>query len=88
MTSVLTSGGVELRKFCSNNEKVLNGIENIDAELSVVNLGENENTKTLGLFWSPKTNYFVYNIYNQAVNNYVLTKRNMLCIAQVFKPLC
>nr|CAH7746010.1 unnamed protein product [Callosobruchus chinensis] len=85
---VLNQGCFELRKFYSNDDEVLKSVVN-DAcdDKTVIHFGENENAKTLGIIWCPKSDVLQYKI-NQDQHNHKVTKRSILSgIAQIFDPI-
>nr|CAH7762833.1 unnamed protein product [Callosobruchus chinensis] len=85
---ILNQGCFELRKFYSNDDEVLKSVVN-DAcdDKTVIHFGENENAKTLGIIWCPKSDVLQYKI-NQDQHNHKVTKRSMLSgIAQIFDPI-
>ncbi|XP_074032122.1 uncharacterized protein [Leptinotarsa decemlineata] len=86
VSSVLKSGCFELRKFYSNNPKVLQYVRDLQHDLNVVDFGINENAKTLGLAWLPNTDMLVFKI--NIPDNKNATKRTILsCISTIFDPL-
>nr|CAH7745353.1 unnamed protein product [Callosobruchus chinensis] len=85
---ILNQGCFELRKFYSNDDEVLKSVVN-DAcdDKTVIHFGENENAKTLGIIWCPKSDVLQYKI-NQDQHNHKVTKRSILSgIAQIFDPI-
>lgn len=85
IASVLSKGGFHLRKWVSNSSRVLEGIQTTD-KAELINLGVNENTKTLGLFWNGHRDTLFYKISTGTRKN--ITKRVVLSeISQVFDPL-
>lgn len=86
VSEVLNTGCFELRKFYSNNPDALKYVKNSDPFTKLINLGTNENAKTLGLIWHYPTDNLTYVI--SEFNNQKITKRTILSnIAQVFDPL-
>lgn len=85
LTCALKNSGFELRKFCSNHPAVLKYVESENLDKPVT-LGNDENAKTLGLFWICKADKLIYKI-NQNFSKRV-TKRTILSeISQIFDPL-
>ena len=82
---VCESGGFKLRKWVSNSEQVLEGIQrNLIAEPHTFSLS-GECSKVLGLFWCPGTDTFGFVSTN--VEKEVVTKRSILShLAQLFDP--
>jgi hypothetical protein len=86
LISILNQAKFELRKFQSNEPKVLpvNKSEICDPN---VPLNNNENTKTLGLYWNSTTDTLKYEIKLQNIPKKI-TKRTILSLtAQIFDPL-
>lgn len=89
ITSLLASYGFELRKFLCNNKELLNKFQIIEGlESSILNIGENESNKTLGVYWDSNNDYIKYKINLDQTNNFKITKRSILSlICQIFDPL-
>lgn len=86
--NLISQAGFELRQWLSNSEEFLNQIQ-INKELSsgILNFGENEQTKTLGVFWNAKCDTIEYSTLSLNDNN-IITKRKILSIiSQIFDPL-
>jgi hypothetical protein len=86
LVSILNQAKFELRKLQSNEPKVLpvNKSEICDPN---VPLNNNENTKTLGLYWNSTTDTVKYEIKLQNISKKI-TKRTILSLtAQIFDPL-
>lgn len=82
---ILSKAGFHLRKWASNSICVSQGIQTGD-QREIIDFGNNENTKTLGMFWNGHDDYFFYNITNKFSKN--VTKRHVLSeISQIFDPL-
>ncbi|KAL4083194.1 hypothetical protein QTP88_028524 [Uroleucon formosanum] len=79
--------GFNLRKWVSNDKRLLTGIPNDDNDpLRVLNL-DGSAVKTLGLSWSPINDTYTYKI-DRMNNDGVFTKRTVLsAIATIFDPL-
>lgn len=85
ITKVLSSYGFPLRKFISNCPDILNNNDLNDN--SVINLSNNEPTKTLGLLWHPKHDAFLFPV-EMSMSSNTVTKRSILSsLAQIFDPL-
>lgn len=77
--------GFHLRKWISNSALVLDGIETPDRG-DFVDLGESENTKTLGLVWNGRQDVLSFKINSEFSKS--VTKRSVLSeISQIFDPL-
>lgn len=86
LSSVLKSGCFILRKWISNDPKVLKYVPESDLHPSVLEFGSHENTRTLGLIWSTQLDHLMYSISKPSVDKF--TKRAMLSdISQIFDPL-
>ncbi|KAG5870695.1 hypothetical protein JTB14_003893 [Gonioctena quinquepunctata] len=62
ISEVLSAGGFPIRKFYSNDSKVLKYIEHNSSFAQTIEFGENEKAKTLGLSWAPHSDTLLYNI--------------------------
>ncbi|XP_045504751.1 uncharacterized protein LOC123701362 isoform X1 [Colias croceus] len=82
----LQSGQFHLRKWYSNCPHIINEIVNESVNDGLLNLSNNEYSKTLGLLWSCKEDKLMF-----AVNikeNKLVSKRTILSImSQIFDPL-
>lgn len=87
---LLAKGGLQLRKWASNEEAVLEGVppEN-RALLPSVDLQRDQSIKALGLHWEPASDVIRYRIELPTPSTIsTLTKRTALSlIAQLFDPL-
>jgi hypothetical protein len=83
---LMKSGGFHSRKWSSNSEEVLAGVEPTDrATKSSVQLDRNETVKTLGLWWNPDLDVFQYVVQ---IGQGEITKRSMLSeFSRIFDPL-
>lgn len=86
LNRILSSGCFQLRKWISNHPQVLEGIPDSHIHPGVLEFGDHEHTRTLGLIWFFQHDHLMYTISN--ASNVQVTKRNMLSeIAQIFDPL-
>ncbi|KAJ8981434.1 hypothetical protein NQ317_015636, partial [Molorchus minor] len=70
VTSILISGGFELRKWLSNKpELVDNFLLNDNLDSNILQLGENEPNKTLGILWNAQADTIQYAIKNVNLPN-------------------
>nr|CAH7734117.1 unnamed protein product [Callosobruchus chinensis] len=85
---ILNQGCFKLRKFHSNEQKVLDWLETDNDNLSkMVDFGEREQAKTLGSMWCPKTDSLMYRVKELDSCNKV-TKRTILSgSSKIFDPL-
>lgn len=88
LMDVLEGYGFELRKWCSNNSEILEGVpEEFRETSSTFNIDEDDTVKTLGLLYQPKSDKFRY-IIQEVNQEQRITKRNILSeIAKIFDPL-
>lgn len=78
----------ELRKFYSNHDEVLQYFNTDDCQKNkILNFGKNENTKTLGLIWSPKNDCLMYNVPSKAFNQKITKWYILSSISQIYDPL-
>lgn len=87
VTDLLKQGNFEIRKWCSNDESVLNGVKSSDREQYLKFHDGTDITKALGLVWNPKTDNFIFS-FSHVVNTNHLSKRTVLSsIARFYDPL-
>lgn len=83
VSNILAQGCFPLRKWISNKPEILKNIINVDDENSIVAVGKGENTKTLGLCWSPTEDHLVFKVnekyfgLNHKTINYLGNKPNL-----------
>lgn len=83
----LKEGCFILRKFFSNNDSILDCIPNNDPLSKIVEFGENDRKKTLGLIWCPATDKLMFNVNNIGESKNI-TKRVILSnSSKIFDPL-
>lgn len=89
VSTVLSSAGMHLRKWLCNDKSLVKEFKlNNELEVSVLNLGENENCKTLGVSWNATNDTILYESSLTELNKNALTKRLILSqISQIFDPL-
>ncbi len=88
LIKILETAGFELRKWCSNDPKLLDGIkpEFIEKEYPF-SFNDEPLVKTLGMLWSPKDDTFQIRYYN-TLTTPAHTKRQILSlIASIFDPM-
>lgn len=86
LSNTLKSGCFKLRKWISSNPEVLVDIPDIDVHPGILEFGDRESSRTLGLTWFFQTDHFMFSISD--LSNEKTTKRQMLSeIAQIFDPL-
>lgn len=88
ITSILATGGFELRKWLCNKEELLNKFKiNKELDVSLLQIGEQESNKTLGVCWNANKDVIQYKI-NKEINQIKCTKRSVLSTtSQLFDPL-
>nr|CAH7759089.1 unnamed protein product [Callosobruchus chinensis] len=85
---ILNQGCFKLRKFHSNEPKVLDWLETDNDNLSkMVDFGEREHTKTLGLMWCPKTDSLMYRVKELDSCNKVTKTTILSGSSKIFDPL-
>jgi hypothetical protein len=86
ITSLLNSGGFNLRKWASNHPSVL-GSTTCDSLKEHWQLDSSETHKTLGIFWNPQQDCFIYR-FTRHQDSLKITKRSILSrIASLYDPL-
>jgi hypothetical protein len=89
VSSVLISAKLPLRKWCSNSEIVMRKIssKSVDDPLFVLDIGDDDTVKSLGLQWKPVADHFQYDIVTRSTQG-ALTKRAILSdLNKIFDPL-
>ncbi|XP_069965822.1 uncharacterized protein [Bactrocera oleae] len=87
LTSSLESAGFALRKWTSNDPKVLSGISQEHLlDTNLLSLPESNSTKSLGIRWNAKKDAFFF-VINPIHDKTSFTKREVLSIiAKLFDP--
>ncbi|XP_030753971.1 uncharacterized protein LOC115880817 [Sitophilus oryzae] len=86
LANVLEKGCFKLRKWLSNSPEVMVALDEELQSSDIVNMGKQENTKTLGLYWSKVDDCLLYSISNYISKG--VTKRKIISdISQIFDPL-
>lgn len=86
LNNVLSTGCLKLRKWISNDPQVLGNIPKSDLRPGLLNFGDHEQARTLGLIWNFQDDNFMFRISNLSTEK--ITKRQMLSdISQIFDPL-
>ncbi|GBM94171.1 hypothetical protein AVEN_153768-1 [Araneus ventricosus] len=84
LISLLKADGMELHKWCANNEMLLGNVPTEDQDYQFVDSGE-DIVKILGLRWNPKENGFNFTI---TPSTSIPTKRTFLAdLDNLFDPL-
>lgn len=88
ITRVLEKGCFQLRKWKANNYQILNGIPEAECEMKPISLDSDPSIKTLGLYWDPYSDDFLFKINLASKFTKSLTKRIFLSeSARLFDPL-
>lgn len=86
LMSLLNKGGFSLRKWASNDSRLVNNLDNKSND-SLISLKSIELIKTLGIAWLPSKDLIIYSIKN-SISNKQITKRQILSdLAKLFDPL-
>jgi len=86
LKELLHSGGMNLRKWRTNDCQVLDQLDYNDKVEEFLMLNRNEILKTLGLLWNSERDSLVYRI--EIPVDPVITKRRILSsISRIFDPL-
>lgn len=84
----LSKAQFHLRKWQSNHTTILQTLDFNQSSHTLVNLGNNEPSKTLGIYWHTKHDTITFNIDSNILNTTKITKRSILSsIGQIFDPL-
>ena len=88
MIDLFECGGMKLNKWCSNHPDILKQLpESMKQQLVKFNDEDNSTIKTLGMFWQPETDMFLFQILANKKDR-TLTKRQVLSeLATLFDPL-
>lgn len=87
ISSILNSACFPLRKWISNNPNILQEFQDPNEPISVLNLQDNEQSKTLGICWCSKSDTLTYHI-SHLPNHCTITKRNILSdVSKIYDPL-
>ncbi|GBM12575.1 hypothetical protein AVEN_78349-1 [Araneus ventricosus] len=85
LVQLLGRGGMTLHKWCSNNESLLNSIQN-SGDYQFNNPAEMKPVKTLGVLWKPNSDCFSFKVTISQQHSY--TKRSILSdISRIYDPL-
>lgn len=86
INKILNSACFELRKWSSNSQTILSNLQTDDTPMSVLNLTENGQIKTLGIQWDIYPDLLTYSI---SINSDKLISKRLILssIARIFDPL-
>ncbi|XP_056645826.1 uncharacterized protein LOC130451050 [Diorhabda sublineata] len=84
---VLSSANFILRKWISHNFQVVCGFKDNNISNAILDIGDKESCKTLGIQWDNKNDILKYTI-KQFTHRNTITKRHILSIiAEIYDPL-
>lgn len=83
---ILSQGKFELRQWCSNDKKILEGLDKND-ELAVIDFNKEESVKTLGLHWNCSNDELLYSVSKEIVTKRITKKIILSEISKIFDPL-
>ncbi|XP_058817233.1 uncharacterized protein LOC131680534 [Topomyia yanbarensis] len=90
LVKLLAKGGFELHKWCANDDELLEGIplEAREKQMAFENCNVNGVIKTLGLYWNPTSDEFMFRVRAIDDDLKLPTKRQVLSeTAKLFDPL-
>ncbi|XP_025407042.1 uncharacterized protein LOC112680991 [Sipha flava] len=89
LITVMSSAGLTLRKWSSNDTSLITSLPNEDIEISNKYELDHSLKKILGLFWDATSDELKYNVHEtKRLEGMAVTKREMLSdIAAIFDPL-
>lgn len=83
--AILASGGMELKKWCSNSTALICDIPKDDCEI-LHDMDDGSYVKTLGILWEPNLDKFKFKVNLPATHQ--VTKRIVLSeVARIFDPI-
>ncbi|XP_075157831.1 uncharacterized protein LOC142231097 [Haematobia irritans] len=87
ITELLKRGNFEIRKWCTNDSDVLDGVPATDRETFLKFHDGTDITKTLGLVWDPRSDSFIFAL-SHFMDSKPISKRTVLSsIARLYDPL-
>ncbi|XP_072394935.1 uncharacterized protein [Diabrotica undecimpunctata] len=85
---ILESGKFILRKWISNNPETILNINCNDISNNVINIGDSDSFKTLGIQWMSQQDILCFKISLTVNSNHLFTKRQILSIiSKIYDPL-
>ncbi|XP_069358461.1 uncharacterized protein [Maniola hyperantus] len=88
ISKILNKGGFELQKWSSNNDELLDEInQGNKSTKNNLTLKTDETIKILGLTWNRRTDDFKYSVQLPAVNKPVTKRKVVSDIAKLFDPM-
>lgn len=85
---ILASGGFQLRKWLSNKPNLLNQFQvHNNLSSSILHLGEDDQNKTLGVFWNAFSDTIHYSINHFKFEGEISKRTVLSVISQIFDPL-
>lgn len=88
LQQMFESGGFKLRKWASNCHEVLNGIPESDRIIEFIpKIEDQETIKTLGVFWSPQSDEFMFKVNNIPFIENISKRQVLSWLARIYDPL-
>lgn len=89
LIDLLRGGGFNLRKFASNDQRLIQDLPQHLLSQKVLNFKDAETNKTLGVTWNPRMDHFTFQLkLNTDDNNKIHTKRSLLSdLSKIYDPL-
>ncbi|XP_072378045.1 uncharacterized protein [Diabrotica undecimpunctata] len=88
VSQISVSASFNLRKWVSTSIHILNGLQGTSDILNILELGENDRVKTLGIQWMSVSNLLSYKVAEHNNSNQPITKRIVVrSIARIYYPL-
>lgn len=88
LIELLKRGGFNLRKWQSNERKLLLDVEMTECDEKMYQFKQPDTAKTLGLGWNPQTDQFYFSQLQLESKSGLYTKRSLLSdISKLFDPL-
>lgn len=87
--AILQAANFPLHKWVSNSPEIMKQFSspNMTSHRELINFGDHNNNKTLGLYWSPEDDFLQYSVKESNTRS-SRTKRNLLSdISQIWDPL-
>lgn len=87
LTSLLSKGGLQLQKWCSNRLSLLEGIP-VELREKYLKFNNGDVVKTLGLIWQPEQDILQFQVNINEPNAGPVNKRTILSqLSKIFDPL-
>ena len=86
ITGILSSAGMKMRQWSSNDYKIIENIEKRDLDVNSDVNGDNT-INTLGVAWRAMRDEFIYKISNIAISRSITKSKILSEISKIFDPL-